>query len=78
MSYQKTKEEKFPDLAAIQEASLAAARAEQKEIYRQAKNKEKADQREREELAKLRSYDTIMKTQKMKSNAEMASSVDTR
>ena len=52
----KTKEEKFPDLAAMQEERAKEFRAEQKAEKRCKEQAEKQAKKEREEQAQLRSY----------------------
>lgn len=72
----KTKEERFPNLAEEQEARAAEFRSEQKAEKRAQLQTEKAARREREEAAKLRSYSSLMQEEKMTSNADVAASVD--
>jgi hypothetical protein len=52
----RTKEEKFPDLAAMQEERAREFRSEQKAEKQAKAQAEKQAKREREEQAKLRSY----------------------
>jgi len=72
----KTKEEKFPNLAELQQERAAEFRAAQKQEKRAEFVAQKTAKREREEQAKMRSYSSIMKVEKMHSNAEVESSVD--
>ena len=72
----KTKEERFPNLAAEQEARAAEFRSEEKAAKRAAAQAEKSARLAREEAAKIRSYASIMVPEKMTSNAEFAASVD--
>lgn len=53
----RTKEERFPNLAELQEARAAEFRAEQRQQKREQIDKDKADRRAREEKAKLRSFE---------------------
>jgi hypothetical protein len=72
----RTKEEKFPDLAALQEARAKEFRAEQKAVKQSQEQALKQARREREEQAQLRSYASVMVEDKMKSNADMPASAD--
>mmetsp|Transcript_15371 Transcript_15371/g.23149 ORF Transcript_15371/g.23149 Transcript_15371/m.23149 type:complete len:214 (+) Transcript_15371:75-716(+) len=71
----RTKVERFPDLAALQEERAKVFRAEQKEKKRQAALAEKLAKKEREEQAKLRSYESLMQSEQMMSNVDMTSDV---
>lgn len=53
----RTKEERFPNLAELQEARAAEFRAEQRQLKKEQMMKEKADRRDREEKSKLRSFE---------------------
>lgn len=55
----RTKEERFPNLAELQEARAAEFRAEQKQQRRDQLARDKSERREREEQAKLRSYEYV-------------------
>ena len=72
----KTKEERHPNLAELQLARAAEFRAAAKEERRAQLQTEKTARREREETAKLRSYSSIMKAEKMVSNADVQGSKD--
>jgi hypothetical protein len=72
----KTKEIRFPNLAELQEERAAAFRAEQRAEKQQQKVLEKQYRREREEQAKMRSFESMMDTDQMRSNADMPASVD--
>ena len=74
----KTKEIRFPNLQELQEQRAAEFRAEQRAEKQQQKQTEKQQRRAREEQAKLRSYESIMTGETMRSNAEMPASVDDR
>eukprot|EP00271_Cylindrocystis_brebissonii_P021927 TRINITY_DN816_c1_g1_i1.p1 TRINITY_DN816_c1_g1~~TRINITY_DN816_c1_g1_i1.p1 ORF type:complete len:216 (-),score=52.77 TRINITY_DN816_c1_g1_i1:261-908(-) len=70
----KTKVERKPDLKAEREVRDAADRSERKRLARE-KNKRELDAKaERDRQADLHSYKTIMKTDKMTSNKDVASS----
>jgi len=65
----KTKVEKLDvDLRAEREARDRKEREDAKEIQREIKRKEKEEQKRREEMAKLKSYDSVMKDENMKTN----------
>ena len=72
----KTKEERFPNLAAEQEARASEFRAEEKAKKRSAAQAEKVARLEREEQARLRSYASVMVAEKMTANTEFGASVD--
>ena len=72
----KTKEERFPDLAAAQEARAAEFRAQLKAEKRASVQTEKQAKKEREEAARIRSYASIMVEEKMHSNTEFGATVD--
>eukprot|EP00981_Chlorochromonas_danica_P011656 scaffold4203_cov166-Ochromonas_danica.AAC.2 len=72
----KTKEERNPDLAELQEQRNAEIRAEKKAETRQRLQEEKNTRREREELAKLQNYSSIMRADHMHSNADMHATKD--
>jgi hypothetical protein len=72
----RTKEEKFPDLAAFQEQRATEHRAKQKQKKVEQSNIEKQMKREREELARQRRYEDVMIESNMKSNLSFEASVD--
>lgn len=72
----RTKEEKFPDLASLQEERAREFRAEQKATKQTQAQTEKQARRAREEQAKLRSYSSMMVEENMKSNADIVATVD--
>lgn len=72
----KTKEERFPDLAALQEQRAVEFRATLKQEKRHQLQSEKTARREREEQARVRSYASVMVADKMKSNTDFESSTD--
>lgn len=72
----KTKEERHPNLEALQEERAAEFRAAAKEERRAQLQAEKGAKREREETAKLRSYSSLMKVDKMVSNTDVQGAVD--
>jgi hypothetical protein len=71
-------QERFPNLAELQEQRAAEFRAEKKAETRMRLQAEKSAKREREEQAKLRSYSSIMRQDHMTSNAEMHATEDDR
>jgi hypothetical protein len=72
----KTRDERFPNLAEQQESRAAEFRAEEKDKKRENMKKDKADKRAREEAAKVRSYASVMVEENMKSNAEFGATID--
>jgi hypothetical protein len=72
----KTRDERFPNLAEQQESRAAEFRAEEKDKKRENMKKDKADKRAREEAAKVRSYASVMVEENMKSNAEFGATTD--
>lgn len=72
----KTKEERFPNLEEEQLQRAQERRAAAKDEKRRQMFDEKIIKREREVQAKLRSYDSIMKPEKMKSVSKYGSSAD--
>jgi hypothetical protein len=72
----KTKEERFPDLAELQRERQREFTLEKREGKRQLLRKQKQDKLNREEEARLRSYADVMIAENMKSNKDFESSVD--
>ncbi|XP_064486424.1 coiled-coil domain-containing protein 25-like [Ornithodoros turicata] len=66
----KTKEERQVDFMAEREERDRKEREDKKQLLRLQKEKEKEEQKQKEEQTKLRSYDNLMKEEKMKSNKE--------
>lgn len=73
----KTREERFPDLAEEQEARAREFRAEAKQEKRHKEASEREARRKREEEAKLRSFEGMMSADKMISTLDMQASADT-
>ncbi len=69
---QKSRQERFPNLAAEREAYDAEVRAERKAAERQRRKEEEEAARERRRAEQERSYDRIMDSQKMMTNKETA------
>ena len=76
----KTKEERSPDLAALQQQRAEEIRSQQKQEKKQIQETQRITQKkerwEQEQAANLRSYKSIMKEEKMKSNYDVDASVD--
>lgn len=68
----KTKEERFPNLAQEREAYDAAVRSERRAAERARRKEEEQAQRARQAEAEARSYDRIMDSAKMVANSEVA------
>ncbi|ETN59827.1 coiled-coil domain-containing protein 25 [Anopheles darlingi] len=64
----KTKVEASVDFRAEREKRDALERADKKQAARDVREKEKEDQKRRQEEAELRSYNSLMKSENMKSN----------
>jgi len=73
----KTKEEKYPDLAELQRTRAREFQMDQKEIKRKEVQHEKEARQLQQEQARQRSYADVMTSENMQSNKEMSSSVDT-
>ncbi|KAJ8476586.1 hypothetical protein OPV22_020313 [Ensete ventricosum] len=69
----KTKVERKPDLKAEREAVNAAERAERKAQLRDKKKREELERLEKEKQAEIRSYKSLMVSEKMTSNKQIAS-----
>nr|XP_009915166.1 PREDICTED: coiled-coil domain-containing protein 25 isoform X1 [Haliaeetus albicilla] len=65
---EKTKVERFPDLAAEKEARDREERNEKKAQIQEMKRKEKEEMKKKKELEELRSYSSLMKAENMSSN----------
>ncbi|EDO37379.1 predicted protein [Nematostella vectensis] len=72
----KTKEERFPDLRQEREQRDREEREEEKKSQREKRQKEKEEEKRRKEEAALRSYDTLMSADNMRSNKECQSDED--
>ena len=72
----KTKTEKFPDLCELQLERAREMQLEKKQENNELRKLEKEAKLKREEDAKLRSYSNFIKEENMKSNKDVASSVD--
>jgi hypothetical protein len=72
----KTRDERFPNLAELQQIRASEFRAQEKDKKREANKKEKADKMAREEAAKVRNYSSVMVEENMTSNKEFAASAD--
>ncbi|KAM9798272.1 coiled-coil domain-containing protein 25 [Neosynchiropus ocellatus] len=66
----KTKVERFPDLAAEKESRDHEERNEKKAQIQEQKKREKEEQRKRKEMEALRSYTSLMKTENMQTNED--------
>ncbi|XP_060549099.1 coiled-coil domain-containing protein 25 isoform X1 [Pantherophis guttatus] len=67
---EKTKVERFPDLAAEKEARDREERNEKKAQIQEIKRKEKEEMKKKKELEDLRSYSSLMKAENMTSNQD--------
>ncbi|KAM6365893.1 coiled-coil domain-containing protein 25 isoform 2-T2 [Alca torda] len=67
---EKTKVERFPDLAAEKEARDREERNEKKAQIQEMKRKEKEEMKKKKELEELRSYSSLMKAENMSSNQD--------
>ncbi|XP_050804894.1 coiled-coil domain-containing protein 25 isoform X2 [Gopherus flavomarginatus] len=65
---EKTKVERFPDLAAEKEARDREERNEKKAQIQEMKRKEKEEMKKKKEMEDLRSYSSLMKSENMSSN----------
>jgi len=76
----KTKEERFPDLPALQRQRAEEIRKQEQDQKKEQKETkritEKKERWEKEQAANLKSYKSIMKEEKMKSNYDVDASVD--
>lgn len=72
----KTKTEKHPDLRQEREERDRLERESQKKVQREHKEKEKQDAKQREQEAELRSYTSLMKSEKMQSNQDSGDDSD--
>ncbi|XP_009273387.1 PREDICTED: coiled-coil domain-containing protein 25 isoform X2 [Aptenodytes forsteri] len=67
---EKTKVERFPDLAAEKEARDREERNEKKAQIQEMKRKEKEEMKKKKEQEELRSYSSLMKAENMSSNQD--------
>ncbi|NP_001084524.1 coiled-coil domain containing 25 S homeolog [Xenopus laevis] len=67
---EKTKDERFPDLAAEKEARDREERNEKKVEVQEMKRKEKEEMKMKKEMEELRSYSSLMKSENMSSNQD--------
>ncbi|OCT79189.1 hypothetical protein XELAEV_18030287mg [Xenopus laevis] len=67
---EKTKDERFPDLAAEKEARDREERNEKKVEIQEMKRKEKEEMKMKKEMEELRSYSSLMKSENMSSNQD--------
>ncbi|NP_001080284.1 coiled-coil domain containing 25 L homeolog isoform X1 [Xenopus laevis] len=67
---EKTKDERFPDLAAEKEARDREERNEKKAQIQEIKKKEKDEMKKKKEMEELRSYSSLMKSENMSSNQD--------
>eukprot|EP01034_Spumella_vulgaris_P025803 gene25803-32296_t len=72
----RTKEERFPNLAELQEERASEFRNDQKAEKRNKFEADKSAKKERMREAEKRSYSSVMVEDKMHSNASVVSSVD--
>ncbi|XP_060947241.1 coiled-coil domain-containing protein 25 [Limanda limanda] len=66
----KTKDERYPDLAAEKESRDREERNEKKALIQDQKKREKEEQKMRKEMDDLRNYTTLMVSENMKSNED--------
>nr|DBA25524.1 TPA: hypothetical protein GDO54_009903 [Pyxicephalus adspersus] len=67
---EKTKDERFPDLAAEKESRDREERNEKKAQIQDIKKREKEEMKKKKELEELRNYSSLMKTENMSSNQD--------
>ncbi|XP_030054530.1 coiled-coil domain-containing protein 25 [Microcaecilia unicolor] len=67
---EKTKDQRFPDLAAEKEARDREERNEKKAQIQEIKKKEKEERKKKMELDELRSYTSLMKAENMSANED--------
>ncbi|XP_043918616.1 coiled-coil domain-containing protein 25 isoform X2 [Protopterus annectens] len=67
---EKTKTERFPDLAAEKEARDREERNEKKAQIQEMKRKEREEMKKKKEMDELKSYSSLMKEEKMTSNQD--------
>lgn len=72
----KTKTEAQPDFRAEREKRDAKDRENKKELLRVQREKDKEDEKRRQEDAELRSYKSLMTTEKMKTNYDSGNDSD--
>ncbi|XP_064412396.1 coiled-coil domain-containing protein 25 [Latimeria chalumnae] len=67
---EKTKEERFPDLAAEKESRDREERNEKRAQIQEMKRKEKEETKKKKEMEALKSYSSLMKSENMTSNQD--------
>ncbi|XP_068136215.1 coiled-coil domain-containing protein 25 [Hyperolius riggenbachi] len=67
---EKTKDERFPDLAAEKESRDREERNEKKAQIQEMKKKEKEEMKKKKEMEELRNYTSLMKSENMTSNQD--------
>ncbi|XP_004550674.1 coiled-coil domain-containing protein 25 [Maylandia zebra] len=67
---EKTKVERFPDLAAEKESRDREERNEKKAQLQEQKRREKEEQKRKKEQEELRNYSSLMRTENMKTNED--------
>ncbi|XP_040283034.1 coiled-coil domain-containing protein 25 [Bufo bufo] len=67
---EKTKDERFPDLAAEKESRDREERNEKKAQIQEVKKKEKDEVKKKKEMEELRNYTSLMKTENMSTNQD--------
>ncbi|XP_031437842.1 coiled-coil domain-containing protein 25 [Clupea harengus] len=67
---EKTKDERYPDLAAEKESRDREERNEKKVVVQDQKKKEKEDVKKRKEVEDMRSYSSLMKSENMTTNED--------
>ncbi|XP_053314439.1 coiled-coil domain-containing protein 25 [Spea bombifrons] len=67
---EKTRDERYPDLAAEKESRDREERNEKKAQIQEVKRREKDEMRKKKELDELRSYTSLMKSENMSSNQD--------
>lgn len=72
----RTKEERHPDLAALQEQRAEQFKAEQKSVKRSQVEATRTAERERKAAARIRSYVDVMDPTLMTANTDHTASVD--
>uniref|UniRef100_A0A2K5DGT4 Coiled-coil domain containing 25 n=1 Tax=Aotus nancymaae TaxID=37293 RepID=A0A2K5DGT4_AOTNA len=72
---EKTKVERFPDLAAEKECRDREERNEKKAQIQEMKRREKEEMKKKREMDELRSYSSLMKVENMSSNQVCSSGV---
>ncbi|XP_042189036.1 coiled-coil domain-containing protein 25 isoform X3 [Callorhinchus milii] len=68
---EKTKDERFPDLAAEKESREREERNEKKAQMQEMKRREKDEMKKKTEMEELRSYSSLMKSENMSTNQDV-------